>query len=83
MHDHESREVCTCRHFEVVDTSDVKDATKLFSVTDFVGDACIAIASHVRGVVADVQFDDLHKVYYRVEMNSSGLKAEATFGVFP
>ena len=55
-------EKSTCRHFEVVDISDVKDAnvTKLFSVTDFVGDACIAIASRVRGVVAGVQFDDLH-----------------------
>ena len=50
------------RHFEVVDTSDVKDAAKLFSVPDFVGDACKAIASRVRGAVAGVQFDDFHKV---------------------
>ena len=52
----------TYRHFEVVDTSDVKDAAKLFSVPDFVGDACKAIASRVRGAVAGVQFDDFHKV---------------------
>ena len=50
------------RHFEVVDHSDVKDAAKLFSVPDFVGDACKAIASRVRGAVAGVQFDDFHKV---------------------
>ena len=28
------------RHFEVVDHSDVKDAAILFSVLEFVGDAC-------------------------------------------
>ena len=50
------------RHFEVVDPSDVKDVAKFFSVPDFVGDACKAIASRVRGAVAGVQFDDFHKV---------------------
>jgi len=34
----------------------------LFSVPDFVGDACKAIASRIRGSVASVQFDDFHKV---------------------
>ncbi len=38
------------------------DAYKIFSVPDFVGDACKAIASRVRGTVAGVQFDDFHKV---------------------
>ena len=38
------------------------EAFKLFSVPDFVGDACKAIASRVRGAVAQVQFDDFHKV---------------------
>ena len=42
------------RHFEVVDTSNVEDAAKLFSVPDFVGDACKAIALRVRGVVVGV-----------------------------
>ena len=45
-----------------MDRSDAKDAAKLFSVPDFVGDACKAIASRVRGAVAGVQFDDFHKV---------------------
>ena len=49
------------RHFEVGDRSP-KDAAKLFSVPDFVGDACKAIASRIRGAVAGVQFDDFHKV---------------------
>ena len=49
------------RHFEVGDKS-TKDAAKLFSVPDFVGDACKAIASRIRGAVAGVQFDDFHKV---------------------
>ena len=39
-----------------------KESAKLFSVPDFVGDACKAIASRIRGAVAGVQFDDFHKV---------------------
>ena len=39
-----------------------QDAAKLFSVPDFVGDACKAIASRIRGNVAASQFDDFHKV---------------------
>lgn len=42
--------------------ADSADAAALFSVPDFVGDACKAIASRVRGAVASVQFDDFHKV---------------------
>ena len=38
------------------------EAAKLFSVPDFVGDACKAIASRIRGAVAGVKFDDFHKV---------------------
>ena len=49
-------------HFDVSKTSDPKEATKLFSVPDFVGDACKAIASRVRGACAGVSFDDFHKV---------------------
>ena len=37
------------------------ESHKIFSVPDFVGDACKAIASRVRGAVAGVQFDDFHK----------------------
>jgi major vault protein len=34
---------------------------KIFQVPDFVGDACKAIASRVRGAVAAVTFDEFHK----------------------
>jgi len=50
------------RHFEVKNKDDSTEAAMLFSVPDFVGDACKAIASRIRGSVASVQFDDFHKV---------------------
>lgn len=50
------------RHFQVEDKEDPVAAAKLFSIPDFVGDACKAIASRVRGAVAGVPFDDFHKV---------------------
>ena len=54
---------CVCvRHFEVADKGSEVEASKIFSVPDFVGDACKAIASRIRGAVAGVQFDDFHKV---------------------
>lgn len=49
------------------------DAANLFSVPDFVGDACKAIASRIRGSVAGVQFDNFHK-------NSSKIIRASTFG---
>ncbi|XP_069508129.1 major vault protein [Ambystoma mexicanum] len=60
-------------HFEVKDKSSPEDAARLFSVPDFVGDACKAIASRIRGAVASVQFDDFHK-------NSSRIIRSAVFG---
>ncbi|KAL2078799.1 hypothetical protein ACEWY4_026484 [Coilia grayii] len=58
-------------HFEV--KRDVVAAASLFSVPDFVGDACKAIASRIRGAVASVQFDDFHK-------NSNRIICSAVFG---
>ncbi|KAM7387590.1 hypothetical protein PAMA_009960 [Pampus argenteus] len=60
-------------HFDVKSPADPSDATALFSVPDFVGDACKAIASRVRGAVASVQFDDFHK-------NSNRIICSAVFG---
>ncbi|XP_033116346.1 major vault protein-like [Anneissia japonica] len=60
-------------HFEVNDKNDDNDAAKLFSVPDFVGDACKAIASRIRGAVAGVQFDDFHK-------NSAKIIRASVFG---
>ncbi|KAJ3601680.1 hypothetical protein NHX12_032647 [Muraenolepis orangiensis] len=59
-------------HFEVKN-SEPSQATALFSVPDFVGDACKAIASRIRGAVASVQFDDFHK-------NSNRIICSAVFG---
>jgi major vault protein len=44
-----------------VDKSDEKQAHAVFSVRDFVGDTCKAIASRVRGAVAAQTFDYFHK----------------------
>uniref|UniRef100_A0AAQ5XEB1 Major vault protein n=1 Tax=Amphiprion ocellaris TaxID=80972 RepID=A0AAQ5XEB1_AMPOC len=60
-------------HFEVKSRADPADAAALFSVPDFVGDACKAIASRIRGAVASVQFDDFHK-------NSNRIICSAVFG---
>ncbi|KAK3587585.1 hypothetical protein CHS0354_032785 [Potamilus streckersoni] len=56
-------------HFEA-DKSSKEDADKIFSVPDFVGDSCKAIASRVRGAVAQVQFDDFHKNSARIIRSS-------------
>ncbi|XP_077995303.1 major vault protein-like [Glandiceps talaboti] len=61
-------------HFEVNDKDNKQEAAKLFSVPDFVGDACKAIASRVRGAVASVQFDDFHK-------NSAKIIRASVFGL--
>jgi len=49
-------------YFDVDKTGgDEESAAKIFSVPDFVGDACKSIASRVRGAVASTSFDDFHK----------------------
>eukprot|EP01120_Amphizonella_sp_Union-15-10_P007559 TRINITY_DN255_c0_g3_i4.p1 TRINITY_DN255_c0_g3~~TRINITY_DN255_c0_g3_i4.p1 ORF type:complete len:850 (+),score=263.87 TRINITY_DN255_c0_g3_i4:35-2551(+) len=59
--------------FFEVKKQDIADAEKIFSVPDFVGDACKAIASRVRGAVASVSFDHFHK-------HSAHLIRRAVFG---
>ncbi|PVD32862.1 hypothetical protein C0Q70_08309 [Pomacea canaliculata] len=59
-------------HFET-GSKTPEDAAKLFSVPDFTGDACKAIASRIRGAVAQVQFDDFHK-------NSAKIIRSSVFG---
>jgi len=59
-------------HFEIDKANPVHTA-KLFSVPDFVGDACKAIASRVRGAVAGVSFDAFHK-------NSAKVISSSVFG---
>ncbi|XP_043091171.1 major vault protein isoform X1 [Puntigrus tetrazona] len=60
-------------HFDIKPPAEAAKATALFSVPDFVGDACKAIASRIRGAVASVQFDDFHK-------NSNRIICSAVFG---
>jgi major vault protein len=59
-------------HFEV-DPKDEKNAGRVFQVRDFVGDACKAIASRVRGAVASHSFDEFHR-------NSATIIRVAVFG---
>ena len=44
-----------------VDKKNKEQARKCFSVKDFVGDCCKAMASRIRGVVSGVTFDNFHK----------------------
>jgi len=60
--------------FSIADKTDQVEAAKIFSVPDFVGDSCKAIASRVRGAVASVKFDDFHK-------NSARIIRSAVFGL--
>jgi len=53
---------------------DSKIPEKIFAVPDFVGDACKAIASRVRGAVAHHTFDEFHK-------HSAKLIRTAVFGI--
>jgi major vault protein len=60
-------------HFEVNRNSSAEEAAKIFQVRDFVGDACKAIASRVRGCVATKSFDSFHK-------DSASIIRSAVFG---
>jgi major vault protein len=62
-------------YFEV-DKENPESGYKVFKVPDFIGDACKAIASRVRGAVAAVSFDKFHK-------NSSEIIVGAVFGTDP
>ena len=53
---------------------DKSGGESLFSVPDFIGDACKAIASRIRGAVASVKFDDFHK-------NSAKIIRSSVFGL--
>lgn len=60
-------------HFDVKRENNTEAAASIFSVPDFIGDFCKAIASRVRGSVAQRSFDDFHK-------NSAELIRTAVFG---
>jgi major vault protein len=60
-------------HFDVPRINNSDAAAQIFSVPDFIGDFCKAIASRVRGSVAQRTFDDFHK-------NSAELIRTSVFG---
>ncbi len=60
-------------YFDLPDKNDSQAAARIFQVPDFVGDACKAIASRVRGSVAGVKFDEFHR-------NSAKIIRTAVFG---
>uniref|UniRef100_A0A8C1ZXC2 Major vault protein n=1 Tax=Cyprinus carpio TaxID=7962 RepID=A0A8C1ZXC2_CYPCA len=71
--DHARLQLQLSYNWYVVSPTEAAKATALFSVPDFVGDACKAIASRIRGAVASVQFDDFHK-------NSNRIICSSVFG---
>lgn len=60
-------------HFRY-ELTNLAEAAKIFNVPDFVGDACKAVASRIRGAVAAVNFDDFHK-------NSASIIRASVFGL--
>jgi len=48
-----------------IDRANKESCAKIFNVRDFVGDACSAIASKVRGEVAGINFEQFHKLSAR------------------
>lgn len=63
-------------YFDVSDI-DESNSHKLFNVRDFVGDACSAIASKVRGAIAAVSFENFHKFSAKtIRTSIFGLTAE-------
>merc|ERR1711959_770185 len=70
-------------HFDVGDSGKIDGnmAKSIFSVRDFTGDACKAIASRVRGAVASERFDNFHKHSAKIIRGSIfGLSPEGKVG---
>lgn len=57
-----------------VDQKEDNEKIRIFNVKDFVGDACSAFASKVRGEVAGISFEQFHK-------NSAFIIRKAIFGL--
>jgi major vault protein len=65
--DHARLSLLLCYNWNFdVKKDDPESAIRIFSVPDFVGDACKAIASRVRGSVAQVPFDAFHRESARI-----------------
>jgi major vault protein len=59
-----------------IDRTNAQQCKDLFSVRDFVGDACKRISSRIRGAVSAVSFDSFHKNSTEVIQNAIHKKDE-------
>lgn len=66
-----------------VDKNDPASCEKIFNMSDFVGDACKAIASRVRGIVSSVSFDNFHRNSTDIIQNSLFKKDPETGTIIP
>jgi major vault protein len=57
-----------------VDKKNKEEALRLFTINDFIGDACKNLAARIRGAVSTVPFETFHK-------NSANIVKSAIFGV--
>jgi len=73
--DHARLKVQLCYSWRfIVDPKNIDDCRKIFTVNDFVGDACKNIAAKIRGAVSTVTFENFHNY-------SQNLVKSAVFGV--
>lgn len=59
-----------------IDRTNEEQCRNLFSVKDFVGDACKRISSRIRGIVSAVTFDNFHKNSTEIIQNAVHKKDE-------
>jgi major vault protein len=72
--DHARLKVQLCYSWRfIVDQKDLNDCRKIFTVNDFVGDACKNLAAKIRGAVSTVTFENFHNY-------SQNLVKTAVFG---
>jgi len=60
-----------------IDRDNEQQCKNLFSVKDFVGDACKRISSRIRGVVSAVTFENFHKNSTEIIQNAVHKRDEA------
>ena len=72
--DHARLKVQLCYSWRfIVDPKDIDDCRKIFTVNDFIGDACKNLAAKIRGAVSTVTFENFHNY-------SQNLVKTAVFG---
>lgn len=64
------------------DKSEASDVNKIFQHKDYVGNACKAMSSRIRGIIAGKSFDDFHKNSHSI-IKSAVLKKDSEGNVVP